>query len=104
MGFDGVVAPAEVAFWSASRYIDLAGSVYREDYGYPNRRDNDNDQRISQQSRRVGMLNFKMLGQDPAIEGSQFIQRQSELDYRGPLPRSPVNGAAVGAGSRSGES
>merc|ERR1712190_81747 len=57
--FDGSVPADELLGCSASLYVKFIGSVFRNGQGYPDRCDDDAS--IPTNSRRAGMLNFKMV-------------------------------------------
>lgn len=65
--FDGCVEPSQLLFGSASQYVEFLGSVYQGGYAFPTLVD-----RERPQCRRAGMLNLKLLGQDPAAEADKF--------------------------------
>merc|ERR1712060_662607 len=68
--FDGSIPPEELFTWSASLYVEFLGGVFREGPGFPNQYDD--DARVPTRCRRAGMLNFKMLGEDPAAEAEKY--------------------------------
>jgi len=73
--FDGAVAYEQLAQWSAAACVDFLGAVFAEGYGYPSRADI--DVRFPTPSRRAGMLNFKMLGEDPGASAQEFLNQDS---------------------------
>lgn len=73
--FDGTVAHEQLAQWSASACVDFLGAVFAEGYGYPSRVDFDT--RFPTPSRRAGMLNFKMLGEDPVASAQEYLNQDS---------------------------
>eukprot|EP00421_Protoceratium_reticulatum_P047213 CAMPEP_0168451922 /NCGR_PEP_ID=MMETSP0228-20121227/48883_1 /TAXON_ID=133427 /ORGANISM="Protoceratium reticulatum, Strain CCCM 535 (=CCMP 1889)" /LENGTH=442 /DNA_ID=CAMNT_0008466549 /DNA_START=63 /DNA_END=1387 /DNA_ORIENTATION=+ len=64
MWFDGIVDERELHDWSAAQHAEFLGGVYLDGFGFPSRADDDG--RFLNRYRRAGMLNFKMLGEDPA--------------------------------------
>lgn len=79
--FDGTVAHEQLAQWSAAACVDFLGAVFAEGYGYPSRIDFDT--RFPTPSRRAGMLNFKMLGEDPVASAQEYLNQDS---LQGSLP------------------
>jgi len=68
--FDGAAPDVELTQCLTTRYVLFCGSVYTEGFGFPDIYDA--DLAISSHSRRAGMLNFKMKGEDPAAEALQL--------------------------------
>jgi len=93
MWFDGVIPPLELSEWSAGRLAEFRGGVYRDGFGYPG--SHDDDERFPTKYRRAGMLNFKMLGEDPVVAANRFMATDSR--YRPPAVAAAVVDAAANA-------
>jgi hypothetical protein len=88
--FDGAITPAELSMWSATHCAEYMGSVFGIGDGYPNQVDTDG--RIPTMYRRAGMLNFRMRGEDPALEGERRRNERS-LVRRGDRRPETLGGA-----------
>lgn len=67
--FDGCAEPGDLSRESSARYLEFLGSVYHGGRSFPSLVD-----RERCEHRRVGMLNLKLLGEDPAAEAERFRQ------------------------------
>mmetsp|Transcript_140542 Transcript_140542/g.437057 ORF Transcript_140542/g.437057 Transcript_140542/m.437057 type:complete len:487 (-) Transcript_140542:27-1487(-) len=65
--FDGCAEPAHLSRESSSRNLEFLGSVYHGGRSFPSLVD-----RERCEYRRAGMVNLKLLGQDPAAEAERF--------------------------------
>jgi len=72
--FDGCAEPSQLSRQSAVRHLEFLGSVYHGGHAFPSLVD-----RERSEYRRAGMLNLKLMGEDPAAEAERFRQAGAQL-------------------------
>uniref|UniRef100_A0A7S1QR82 Uncharacterized protein n=1 Tax=Alexandrium catenella TaxID=2925 RepID=A0A7S1QR82_ALECA len=72
--FDGCAEPGQLSRESSARNLEFLGSVYHGGRHFPSLVD-----RESGEYRRAGMLNLKLLGQDPAAEAEAFLHNSQVM-------------------------